>query len=133
MARILIVDDEPLIAMLAQDWLEDLGHQPIGPAHDLETALSLTDEPIDAAILDVRLGARKSHDVARRLLANAIPFAFASGAPEPLDDEFHGALTLPKPFSFETFRLIVDELVKRAAGESLTPYGQPYDRRTTPG
>ena len=116
MARILIVDDEPLIAMLAQDFLEDLGHQPVGPAHDLQTALSLTSEPMDAAILDVSLGANKSYDVARRLKANEIPFAFSTGAPEPLDGEFHGALTLPKPFSFETFRLVIDELVSRSAG-----------------
>jgi DNA-binding response OmpR family regulator len=115
MARILIVDDEPLIAMLAQDFLEDLGHEPVGPAHDLQTALSLTSEQIDAAILDVSLGASKSFDVARRLQAHAIPFAFATGAPEPLDGEFHGALTLPKPFNFETFRLVIDALVKRAA------------------
>ena len=115
MARILIVDDEPLIAMLAQDWLEDLGHQSIGPAHDLKTAMSLTDEPMDAAILDVTLGASKSYDVARRLQAIAVPFAFSSGAPEPICGEFDGALTLPKPFDFEAFRLVVDELVSRAA------------------
>jgi DNA-binding response OmpR family regulator len=115
MARILIVDDEPLIAMLAQDWLEDLGHQPVGPAHDLQTALNLTDEQIDAAILDVSLGANKSYDVARRLRASAIPFAFASGAPEAPGSEFEGALTLPKPFTFEAFRRVVDELVKRRA------------------
>ena len=64
---LLIVDDEPLIAMLAQDWLEDLGHQTLGPAHDLKTALTLAQEPMDAAILDVSLGADKSFEVARRL------------------------------------------------------------------
>ena len=115
MARILIVDDEPLIAMLAQDWLEDLGHQTVGPAHDLQTALTLADESIDAAILDISLGAGKSYDVARRLKSHAIPFAFASGhAPEPPGGEFDCALTLPKPFSFETFRDVVAELLSPA-------------------
>lgn len=115
MARILIVDDEPLIAMLAQDWLEDLGHQPVGPAHDLQAALKLTREPIDAAILDVSLGAGKSYEVARRLQAQDVPFAFASGyPPDPPGGEFDGALTLPKPFSFETFRVVVAELLTRA-------------------
>ncbi len=84
MARVLIVDDEPLIAMLAQDWLEDLGHQTVGPAHDLKTALTLAMEPLDAAILDVSLGADKSYEVARRLRAQDVPFAFATGhAPGP--------------------------------------------------
>ncbi len=116
MSRILIVDDEPLIAMLAQDWLDDLGHQTIGPAYDLSTALNLANESLDAAILDLSLGRDKSYDVARRLRGRGIPFAFATGhAPEAPGSEFEDALTLPKPFSFETFRSVVAELVRRAA------------------
>ncbi len=115
MARFLIVDDEPLIAMLAQDWLEDLGHQTLGPAHDLQTALELAREPMDAAILDVSLGADKSFEVARRLRANSIPFAFATGhAPDPVGEEFRDALTLPKPFTFDAFRDMVAELALRS-------------------
>jgi len=114
MARVLIVDDEPLIAMLAQDWLEDLGHQTVGPAHDLKTALALTAEPMDAAILDVSLGAEKSYEIARRLTAHAIPFAFATGHAPGEAKEFAGALTLPKPYSFETFSGVVSALVQRA-------------------
>jgi CheY-like chemotaxis protein len=117
MARVLIVDDEPLIAMLAQDWLEDLGHQTVGPAHDLKTALSLSQEPIDVAILDVSLGAEKSYEVARRLRGRHIPFAFATGhAPGSAEGEFDDAPTLPKPYSFETFSGVVAELVQRAGG-----------------
>lgn len=115
MGRFLIVDDEPLIAMLAQAWLEDLGHQTLGPAHDLQTALKLTHEPMDAAILDVSLGADKSFEVARRLRDHAIPFAFATGhAPEPLGEEFGDAPTLPKPFSFDAFRSMVAKLTLRS-------------------
>jgi CheY-like chemotaxis protein len=115
MARVLIVDDEPLIAMLAQDWLEDLGHQTVGPAHDLKTGLSLMQEPMDAAILDVSLGADKSYEIARRLRAHDIPFAFATGhGPGAAAAEFGDALTLPKPYSFETFSGVIAELVQRA-------------------
>ncbi len=115
MARFLIVDDEPLIAMLAQDWLEELGHQALGPAHDLQSALKLAQEPMDAAILDVSLGADKSFEVARRLRANAIPFAFATGhAPGPVGFEFADALTLAKPFSFDAFRGVVAQLAQRS-------------------
>jgi DNA-binding response OmpR family regulator len=116
MSRILIVDDEPMIAMLAQDWLEDLGHEAIGPAYDLSTALHLANESMDAAILDLSLGREKSYEVARRLRARAIPFAFATGhAPEAKGSEFEDAVTLPKPFSFETFRDVVAELILRKA------------------
>jgi len=114
MARVFIVDDEPLIAMLAQDWLEDLGHQTLGPAHDLKTALTLAQEPMDAAILDVSLGADKSFEIARQLKAHAIPFAFATGHAPGAEEEFGDALTLPKPYSFETFSGVVAELVHRA-------------------
>ena len=116
MARFLIVDDEPLIAMLAQDWLEELGHETLGPAHDLKTALRLVEEPFDAAILDVSLGADKSFEVARRVRAKAAPFAFATGhAPESPLSEFGDALTLSKPFGFEAFSSVVDTLAKRVA------------------
>ena len=112
MARILIVDDEPLIAMLAEGWLEDLGHQVVGPAHDLQSALKLTQEPMDAAILDVSLGADKSYQVARLLRERNIPIAFATGhAPDALGPEFAGAMTLAKPFSFETFSHVLSEMI----------------------
>lgn len=119
MARFLVVDDELLIAMLAQDWLEELGHETLGPAHDLPTALKLAQEPMDAAILDVSLGADKSFEVARRLQAAGVPFAFATGhAPEPFLEEFGNSLTLAKPFSFEAFRSVVEELAQRAANSA---------------
>jgi CheY-like chemotaxis protein len=119
MARFLVVDDEPLIAMLAQDWLEELGHQTLGPAHDLPTALRLAQEPVDAALLDVSLGADKSFDVARRLQAAGVPFAFATGhAPDPFLDEFADSLTLAKPFSFESFSGVVAELARRSASSA---------------
>jgi len=96
-------------------WWLPLGHQTVGPAHDLKTALSLAQEPLDAAILDVSLGAEKSYEVARRLRAHHIPFAFATGhAPGSAAGEFEDALTLPKPYSFETFSGVVAELVQRA-------------------
>ena len=79
MARILVIDDEPLIAMAVSEWLADLGHVVVGPAADLASALALAEEPIDAAILDVSLGKDDSAPVARRLIDKKIPFAVASG------------------------------------------------------
>ena len=39
--RILIVDDEPMISMLLEDWVEELGHEVVGPARDVASALAL--------------------------------------------------------------------------------------------
>lgn len=78
--RILVVDDEPLIAMMLEDILDDLGCAVIGPALDVGEAEALAREAaIDAAILDVNLGDGTSHSVAELLCERHIPFVVASG------------------------------------------------------
>jgi CheY-like chemotaxis protein len=114
MARILVIDDEPLIAMAVSDWLSDLGHVVVGPASDLPSALALLEEPIDAAILDVSLGKDDSTQVARRLVDKKIPFAVASGHEvNTLKEPFASGLALPKPFGFENLRQVVEQLLAR--------------------
>ncbi len=123
MARILIVDDEPLIAMMAEEWLSELEHAVVGPAYDLDGALALTErDPPDAAILDLTLGTHNSYPVAGRLRTLAIPFAFASGhGRDALAPEFRGALLLPKPFEFETFRNLIGALLAQRASRDSAP------------
>ncbi len=122
MARILIVDDEPLIAMLAEDWLDELGHAAVGPAHDLDGALALAEDDLDAAILDLTLGGRESYPVAARLRELGVPFAFATGhGREFLKPDFQDALQLQKPFEFETFRSVVDALTAQAGAKGPGP------------
>jgi len=50
MARILVVDDEPLISAMTEDWLSELGHIVVGPAHSLAAALKLAEMDLDAAL-----------------------------------------------------------------------------------
>jgi DNA-binding response OmpR family regulator len=117
MARILVIDDEPLIAMALSDWLTDLGHLVVGPAADLESALALAEEPIDAAILDVTLGKDDSSPVARRLIGKKIQFAVASGHEvQTLKEPFASGIALPKPFGFENFRQVVEQLLVGKSG-----------------
>ena len=78
--RILVVEDEPIVAMCLEDILEALGHQTIGPAIRLAEGLALAkSEAIDAALLDLNLGGERSTPVAEMLQARGIPFIFASG------------------------------------------------------
>ncbi len=57
MVHILVVDDEPLIAMMLQDWLNEIGFKTVGPACNIADALRLVgSEIVDAAILDVSVG-----------------------------------------------------------------------------
>jgi CheY-like chemotaxis protein len=112
MAKILVVDDEPIIAMTMGDWLSDLGHDVVGPAGDLDEALALGDVAIDAAILDVSLGQRTTEALAERLVARGVPFAVASGHDAAfINSVFARGLPLPKPFGFETFRKTVEALL----------------------
>jgi CheY-like chemotaxis protein len=80
MARILIVEDEVLIAMLLEDIVTDLGHDPIGPMMRLQPALTAAETgDFDFAILDINLAGQQSFPVADCLRRRGIPFIFASG------------------------------------------------------
>jgi DNA-binding NtrC family response regulator len=119
MARILVVDDEPLIGAMTEDWLSELGHVVVGPAQDLATALKLAEMDLDAAIVDLALGKDKSYPLADALSARGVPFALATGyGPEGIDPRYRAYSTLGKPFEFATFRRVVDELLAHRSTEA---------------
>lgn len=117
--RILIVEDEMLIAMMIEDALQDSGGKIVGPAATLERALKLArEEEFDAAILDVTIRGGKVYPVAELLLARGIPFAFASGYGDwALPDELRDKPRLTKPFTTaaleEQIRLLCGEAKSR--------------------
>ena len=112
MARILVVDDEPLISAMTEDWLSELGHSVVGPAHNLAAALKLAEMDLDAAIVDLALGKDKSYPLADALIARRIPFALTTGyGPDGIEPKYRAHSTLGKPFEFATFRRVVDELL----------------------
>jgi len=100
-ARILLVEDEPLIAMMLEDVLETLGHSVAAVCDSVAGALArLGDGGIDAAILDVNLrGGEQSWPVADALADRGIPFVLASGGGKGDRPARHmGVPALPKPF-----------------------------------
>ncbi|MBC6981390.1 response regulator [Caulobacter sp. 17J80-11] len=98
--RVLVVEDEMMVALLIEDMLADLGHQAVGPALRLDEALELArTESFDAAMLDVNLGEAKSFAVADILRQRKVPFFFATGyGVQGLSEAYRGAQTLEKPF-----------------------------------
>jgi CheY-like chemotaxis protein len=99
--RILIVEDELLIAMLVEQMVEDLGYAVVGPALTVEEALSLIErEPIDCAVLDMNLGQGvSSTPIAEALHLKGIPFMFASGyGSKGAIENLSAAPILNKPF-----------------------------------
>jgi CheY-like chemotaxis protein len=113
MSRILVVDDEPMVAALLADWLEELGHETIGPAYNAASALAMISAGTpDAAIVDVSLGRETGYPIAERLHKLDVPFAFATGhAEESLSPQFTGRRIIAKPFDFEALRTVVDEMI----------------------
>lgn len=78
--RVLVVEDEFLIAIETEKMLADLGCNVIGPVPSVVRALDLIDrEEPDFAILDLNLGSERSTPVAEALRARGVPFALATG------------------------------------------------------
>ena len=111
--RILVVEDEPLIAMMLEDFLEVLEKDVAGSADSVVTALALIETGgIDAAILDVNLrGGEKSGPIADALAARNIPFVFATGG--SADSElgpYSDRPRLQKPFTMDGVAKALDAL-----------------------
>lgn len=78
--RILLLEDDPLISIDAEDMLLSLGARIVHVTHTLEDAAAvLAREPVDAAVLDVQIGAGRSDDLADELGRRGIPFILTSG------------------------------------------------------
>ena len=102
--NVLIVEDEPLISMMLEDFLDELGHSVAGVCDNVSDALAAIERGgIDAAVLDVNLrGGERSFAVADALAAAGIVFVFASGGSgDTLPPEHAGRPTLGKPFTME--------------------------------
>lgn len=99
--RILIVEDEPLLAMDIAGQLEDAGAFVIGPAGNAAAALSLIEQyRFDGALLDANLGGHPVDDIAASLARKNIPFAFVSGySRDSLPKSFNEVELLSKPFN----------------------------------
>ena len=121
--RILIVEDETMIAMMIEDFLQELGWDVVGMAGTVERALvSAQDADIDVALLDVNLGGRDSFAVADLLSGRHVPFVFATGyGLDGIPDRFHSAPTLTKPFQRDD--------LERALSRAMTVAPGPFEGR----
>jgi CheY-like chemotaxis protein len=113
---VLIVEDDPIIALDFEDTLLGFGVKTVRTAGTVARALALIDQqPPDFALLDVSLIREKSFAVAERLEALGIPYAFVTGhgAEARLPSPFAGKLRLPKPYSSEALLALLTGAVDR--------------------
>lgn len=98
--RVLLVEDENLIALLLEDMLADLGHTVIGPVARLNKALEIAQrEAFDVAILDVNINGGDTYPIAEAIAARDIPFVFSTGyGKNSLGAPYRDRPILQKPF-----------------------------------
>ena len=100
-SRILVVEDEWLIAMDTAMMIEDEGHLVVGPAANVAAAMDLIkDNSIDAAFLDITLGTEDSFPIAEKLSEMSVPLTFISAYErQEIPAEFRKFDMLPKPIT----------------------------------
>jgi DNA-binding response OmpR family regulator len=110
--RILLVEDEPFIALDLQASLEAAGAVVVGPAHDLPQALRLLESSgICAAVLDFRIVAGDTLPLAHELAGRGIPFLFQTSDPASAARGYPGATVLAKPFGPDKLAAAVASLL----------------------
>ncbi len=121
--RILLVEDEGMIAMLVEDMLDDLGHELVRVANRLEEAVAAAgSEAIDLAILDLNLGGALTYPAADVLAARGIPFIFATGyGSGGLKGVYSGWPTLQKPFDTEALGQAIQQALGSCPGRLPEP------------
>jgi len=100
---ILIVEDEPLIAMMLEDFLDSLGHKVSGTCDNVQCALDEVEKGgFDLAILDVNLKGENVWPVATRLREKNVPFVIATGGHvDPPPAEFANVPVIEKPYTVD--------------------------------
>jgi CheY-like chemotaxis protein len=113
--RVLLVEDEMMVALLVQNMLVRCGHTVAGPVARLEKALEMArEEAVDVAILDVNLDGREVYAVADALSLRGIPFIFATGYGKGgLRVAYRDCPTLQKPYREADLRAALAEAVAR--------------------
>lgn len=107
---ILIVEDEPLISMMLEDFLESLGHRVAATCDTVSEALTATERGgFDLAILDVNLKGENVWPVASKLQERGVPFVIASGGHvDPPPAEFAQVPLIEKPYTVDRVTPAID-------------------------
>jgi CheY-like chemotaxis protein len=110
--RILVVEDEMLIAMMIEGMLNDLGCKSVATAATVDQAVTLIEgQDFDAAMLDVNLKGSNSYPVADVLAARGVPYFFSTGNSGNMADGYGDRAVLRKPFMSRDLATMFRELL----------------------
>lgn len=113
--RVLVVEDEPMIRLLLDDMLTDLGYSMAAEAGRLDEALTVAKQAdFDLAILDVNLNGQPVTPVVDVLVERGVPFVFVSGyARRGIPEEHSTIPLLQKPFQVEGLARVLATMVPK--------------------
>lgn len=122
-ARILIVEDEMLVAIELENVLQDLGHEPVGIVPDVHAAELYFDEAIDLALVDLNLrDGLTGPQIGARLGEKGVTVVFITANPALLGGGIAGAIgVITKPTDEETVKAAVDYALGVREGRPVTP------------
>lgn len=112
--RVLLVEDQMIVAMQVEDILHAAGCEVVGPVGTLQAAITLAHaEVLDAAVLDINLDGEKVYPAAEELQARGIPFILATGYGDAaLPEKWRNRPRLSKPYRREQ----LEQLLRSVAG-----------------
>lgn len=115
--KILIVEDEAMVALDLEAWLEEFGYAPVGIAPDAATAFQLAEEEPTLALVDLNLrDGLSGPDIGRRLaMEYGVRVVFMTANPRLLEPGIPGTLgVLPKPYEPETVKAAIEFALDRS-------------------
>jgi DNA-binding response OmpR family regulator len=120
-ARVLLAEDDALVALYLMTTLQTAGYVVVGPVSAVAEALTIIDsEPPDAALLDLQFAAGDTAPVAAALLAGDVPFVVLTDEEGLLEPALADAPRLAKPVQPEALLSLVHDLLK-GRGDPLPP------------
>ncbi len=121
--KVLVVEDDALLAMELAEELEAIGAVPIGPAMTVVSALNIVhnEKRIDAALMNVNLRGEVSFPVADALAKRGVPFLFVTGNDQFVSERFPGIPRHPKPAQMPMLIKALSDLIATACQAECQP------------
>ncbi|QQP89897.1 response regulator [Skermanella sp. TT6] len=114
--RVLVVEDEVLVAMAVKETLERFGCVVVGPVGRVRRAMELVGAELDAAVLDVNIAGERVFPVAEALTSRGVPVVFTTGyGMGGIDGVFPLSTVLQKPYLDATLAAALANAVGRAS------------------
>ncbi|CAM0999821.1 Response regulatory domain-containing protein [Rhodanobacter sp. Root179] len=110
--RILVVEDDPVVAMVVEDSLRDMGLEVFVDLSLIDALGDIESTDFDAALLDVGLRGETAHPVMLALQQRSVPFMVMSGGDlQALAVEFPGVRMMSKPLDMKSLCTAVQDLL----------------------